>query len=55
MEDSGIREMVPPTADIKTLHHELEQLFAGTQSSKGETRDKKDDTPGGTCMVIKGK
>ena len=55
MENSGTREIPPPTADIKTLHHELEQLFAGTQNSPRETREKKDNTSGGTCMVIKGK
>jgi hypothetical protein len=55
MEDSGIREMVPPTADIKALHQELQQLFAGTQNSNPESKKEKDGTSGGTCMVIKGK
>ncbi len=55
MDNPGTREMAPPTADIKTLHHELEQLFAGTQNGSRESREKTDDTSGGTCMVIKGK
>ena len=55
MENSGTREMTPPTADIKSLHRELEKLFAGTQNRNRETREKKDNTSGGTCLVIKGK
>jgi hypothetical protein len=55
MDNPDTREITPPTADIKNLHQELEQLFVGTQSSKGDTREKKDDTSGGTCLVIKGK
>jgi hypothetical protein len=55
MDDSCTREMTPPTADIKNLHRELEQLFSGTQNSNRETREKKGDTSGGTCLVIKGK
>jgi hypothetical protein len=47
--------MAPPTADIKTLHQELEQLFAGTQNSKCEGRRKPEDSSGGKCLVIKGK
>jgi len=55
MEESRIRDMVSPTADIKTLHRELEQLFAGTQRSDREPREKTGDTSGGTCLTIKGK
>ena len=55
MENSGTREMTPPVADIKNLHRELEQLFAGTQNGNRETREKTGDTSEGTCLVIKGK
>ena len=55
MDNSCNREMAPPIADIENLHQELEQLFVGTQSSKDETREKKDDTSGGSCLVVKGK
>jgi hypothetical protein len=47
--------MSPPTADIKTLHQELLQLFASTQNRNRETREKTGDTSGGTCLTIKGK
>ena len=55
MDNSSTREMIPPVADIKTLHQELQQLFAGTQNSNRETSEKKNDTSAGTCPVIKGK
>ncbi len=55
MDNPGTREMTPPTADIKTLHLELQQLFAGTQNRNRETREKAGDTSGGPCLVIKGK
>ena len=55
MDNSGTSEMAPPTADIKSLHRELEQLFAGTQNRGRGTREKAGDTSGGTCLVIKGK
>ena len=55
MDNSCIRDMDPPTADIKTLHRELEQLFVGTQRSNREPREKTGDTSGGTCLTIKGK
>jgi hypothetical protein len=55
MENSGTREMPSPTADIKTLNLELQQLFAGTQNSNREPREKTGDTSEGACLVIKGK
>ncbi len=55
MDNPGTREMTPATADIKTLHQELQQLFVGTQNGSRESREKTDDTSEGTCMVIKGK
>jgi hypothetical protein len=47
--------MAPPTADIKTLHQELLQLFARTQDANRETREKPDGGSGKSCLVIKGK
>jgi hypothetical protein len=55
MDNPGTPETTLPTADIKTLHQELQQLFAGTQNGKRETREKPDGTSSGTCLVIKGK
>jgi hypothetical protein len=55
MDNCGARETTPPTADIKNLHLELEQLFTGTQNGNRETREKTDDTSGGSCLIIKGK
>jgi hypothetical protein len=55
MEHSGTRETPPPTADIRTLHRELEQLFTGRQDGSREMNEKADDTSRGTCLVIKGK
>ena len=49
------RDTAPPVADITNLHRELEQLFAETHDHSRETREKADDTSGGTCLVIKGK
>jgi hypothetical protein len=55
MDNSRTDDTAPPTADIKTLHRELEQLFAGTKNGSHETRDKTDDTLGRSCLLIKGK
>ena len=55
MDNTCTREMAPPVADIKNLHRELEQLFAGMQNRNREPREKAGDTSGGTCLVIKGK
>jgi hypothetical protein len=55
MDNPGTRETVPPTADIKTLHRELQQLFVGTQSSNGGPGEKTGDTSAGSGLVIKGK
>jgi hypothetical protein len=55
MENSSIREMAPPVADIKNLHRELEQLFAGTQDGSRETREKTGGSADGMSLVIKGK
>ena len=55
MDNSGTGEMAPPTADIKTLHRELEQLFAGTKNGSRETREKPGGLADETSLVIKGK
>ena len=55
MDNTCVREMAPPVADIENLRRELEQLFAGTQNRRRETRETTGDTSGGTCLVIKGK
>ncbi len=55
MENSGNCDMAPPTADIKNLHRELEQLFAGTQVGGRGSGEKADAASGGACLVIKGK
>ncbi len=55
MDNSGIREITPPTADIKSLHQELQQLFAGTQNRNSEATKEGNGTSAGTCLVIKGK
>ena len=49
------RGTAPPVADIKSLHRELEQIFAGTQNGSRETKEEADDNSAATCLVIKGK
>ena len=55
MDNSCIREMAPPVADIENLHRELEQLFSVTRDRSHETKDKASDTTEGLCLVIRGK